>query len=187
MKVAILDSCVLYSAVLRDFFMRLLLEKTFQGKWTEEIHQEWIRNVLEDRPDLAREQLERSRDKMNLWGGDCLVRNYEAIISSLSLPDENDRHVLATAIVAKANFIVTFNLSDFPPKTLQTYEVQAIHPDKYLCALLDLEEERFLEGVRVHRASLKKPPKTPEEYLETLRSNGLTQLTSRLKDYQNEI
>jgi hypothetical protein len=43
-----------------------------------------------------------------------LVSGYEARIPQLSLPDTDDRHVLAAAIEAGATVIVTFNLSDFP-------------------------------------------------------------------------
>ncbi len=74
-QVAVLDACVLYPAVLRDFFMRLAV-KLYQPKWTEAIHEEWIRNVLEDRPDLNRDQLTRTRALMNRHGGACLVTGY---------------------------------------------------------------------------------------------------------------
>jgi hypothetical protein len=71
MQNVVLDSCVLYQAPLRDFFMRLAV-KLYQPKWTEKIHEEWMRSVLEDRPDLTRSQLERTRDLMNRHGGICL-------------------------------------------------------------------------------------------------------------------
>jgi len=45
--------------------MHLALTDLFRAKWTDRIHDEWIRNVLEHRPDLRREQLERTRQLMN--------------------------------------------------------------------------------------------------------------------------
>ena len=45
---------------------------------------------------------------------DCLVTGYEPLISGLSLPDADDRHVLAAAIHVGASLIITYNLSDFP-------------------------------------------------------------------------
>ena len=57
---AVLDACVLYSASLRDLFMRLTVNLAFQPIWTETIHEEWMRNVLENRSDLTWEQLERT-------------------------------------------------------------------------------------------------------------------------------
>ncbi len=51
MLIAVLDACVLYSAPLRDFFMRLAV-RLYQPKWTDAIHEEWIRNVLNNRTDI---------------------------------------------------------------------------------------------------------------------------------------
>jgi hypothetical protein len=61
---AIYDSCVLYPAPLRDFLMQLALADLYRAKWTNSIHDEWIRNVLANRPDLRPEQLERTRELM---------------------------------------------------------------------------------------------------------------------------
>src|SRR5690349_1270660 len=93
--IAVYDSCVLYPAPLRDLLMHLALTDLFQAKWTETIHQEWMRNVLSNRPDLMLNQLQRTRDLMNAHIRDCLIVGYEEIIPTLSLPDPNDHHVLA--------------------------------------------------------------------------------------------
>jgi len=71
------DANVLYPAPLRDFLMRLALTDLFRARWTEDIHDEWIRNLLEVRTDLTREQLERTRELMNANVRDCLVEGYQ--------------------------------------------------------------------------------------------------------------
>lgn len=70
---AVYDACTLYPAPLRDLLMHLALTDLFRAKWTDQIHDEWIRSVLRDRPDLALEQLERTRSLMNAHVRDCLV------------------------------------------------------------------------------------------------------------------
>jgi len=85
------DACVLYPAPLRDFLMRLTLTDLFRARWSDMIHDEWIRNVLEQRPDLKREDLERTRSLMNDHVRDCLVIGYEHLIPSVELPDPDDR------------------------------------------------------------------------------------------------
>lgn len=112
--IVIYDSCVLYPAPLRDLFMRLALTDLYHAKWTQEIHNEWMRNLLKNRPDLTAERLESVRAKMDLNVRDGLVEGYEELIDGIKLPDPNDRHVLAAAIKANAQTIVTYNLSDFP-------------------------------------------------------------------------
>src|SRR5215467_7169425 len=138
---ALIDACVLYPAPLRDLLMWLALTDLFRARWTDEIHDEWIRNVLADRPDLRPEQLERTRQLMNTRVRDCLVTGYENLIEKLTLPDRNDRHVLAAAILAGADVIVTFNLTDFPADILSQFSIETRHPDDFVLALMDRDEE----------------------------------------------
>jgi hypothetical protein len=89
------DACVLYPAPLRDFLMRLALTDLFRARWTDMIHEEWIRNVLARRPDIEPAALERTRSLMNAHVRDCLVSSFEHLIPSIDLPDPDDRHVVA--------------------------------------------------------------------------------------------
>src|SRR5947209_7691586 len=154
------DACVLYPAPLRDLLMHLALTDLFRAKWTDAIHDEWIRSVLERRPDLKREQLERTRSLMNAHVRDCLVTSYEDLIPSLNLPDPEDRHVLAAAIRSRTDVIVTFNLGDFPAETLARYGIEAQHPDDFITHLLDLAPGTVCAAVKRHRESLRNPPKS---------------------------
>ena len=112
------DACVLYPNTLRDLLMELATRDLYRAKWTDEIHDEWIRNLKQNKPDLPIEKLYRVRDLMNENVRDCLVIDYQWLIEKLNLPDPNDRHVLAAAIKAKAEVIVTSNLKDFPQSEL---------------------------------------------------------------------
>jgi predicted nucleic acid-binding protein len=122
---ALYDACVLYPAPIRDVLMHLALTDLFRARWTDEIHEEWIRSVLRNRPDLSRERLLRTRDPMNAHVRDALITNYQDLIVGLSLPDPNDRHVLAAAIKGRADVIVTYNTRDFPADILAMYEISA--------------------------------------------------------------
>ena len=81
--------------------MYLTRTHLFRPKWTDAIHEEWMRNVLQDNSDITRAKIERTRELMNSNVLDCLVTGFEDLIQSLVLPDPNDRHVLAAAIKAK--------------------------------------------------------------------------------------
>jgi predicted nucleic acid-binding protein len=135
---AVYDANILYPAPLRDLFIRLAQAGLVRARWTEAIHEEWSRNVLKDNPRLSAERLARTRTLMNEAVRDCLVTGYEDLIPSLSLPDPDDRHVLAAAIRASADLIVTYNLTDFPAATLARFDIEALHPDDFLVGLLDL-------------------------------------------------
>ena len=181
--VAILDACVLYPPSLRDLLMWLATVRAYEARWTEEIHAEWTRNVLADRPDVTPAQLDRTRRLMSVAVPKGLVSGYQARIPALALPDADDRHVLAAAGEAGATVIVTFNLSDFPADALAAYGIAPLHPDVFLSALFDDDPALFLQAVRTHRASLKNPPKTAAEYVQTLKATGLKGLASRLESH----
>lgn len=185
--VALLDACVLYPPSLRDLLMWLATVEAYEPRVTEDIHAEWIRNVLADNQGVTPAQLDRTRRLMNQVAPNCLVSGYGQYVPSLSLPDANDRHVLAAAIAASAAVIVTFNLSDFPAATLGAYGIEPLHPDVFLSALFDDTPDLFLQAIRMHRASLLNPPKDAEGYLQTLRANRLTELALRLAGYEDEL
>lgn len=186
MQSAILDACVLYPAPLRDFFMRLAV-KLYQPKWTNAIHEEWMRNVLADRPDLTLSQLTRTRNLMNQHGGACLVTGYEYLIPTLILPDPKDRHVLAAAIKARASIIVTFNLKDFPLQTLVTHSIRAVHPDDFAFSLYQADPDQFIQLVKRHRQALVNPPKEVDEYLATLSKCDLRKTMDALQAHYSAI
>ena len=167
--VVLFDACVLYSAPLRDLWMWLATTTSlFEPRWSAEIHREWMSHVLANRPDLSAERIERTRMLMDTKVEDCLVTGYEGLIDGLTLPDPDDRHVLAAAIHAQATLILTFNLRDFPDDILAPYGIQAQHPDEFLCILLEGDPESVCAAAEEHRQALKSPPKTREQYLETL-------------------
>lgn len=184
---ALYDACVLYPAPLRDLLMNLALTDLFRARWTSAIHEEWIRNLLESRPDLTRARLERTRDQMNLYVRGCLIEGYEGLIPTLTLPDPDDRHILAAAIQGEANVIVTFNLRDFPPATLQQYGIVTQHPDIFVSDLLSMDTSRTLEAVQAQRANLRNPPNTASELLDTPERQGLTQTVARLRPLADRI
>jgi hypothetical protein len=179
----IYDACVLYPAPLRDLLMRLALTDLYRARWTDMIHDEWTRNVLKQRPDLKAEDLARTRSLMNAHVRDSLVTGFEHLITSVELPDVDDRHVVAAGLHAGASLIVTFNLKDFPAERLAPYNLTVQHPDDFIVDLLDLHAAKVCEAAANHRRSLKNPPKTVDEYLDTLLKQGLTQTVGRLREW----
>ncbi|MRT25099.1 PIN domain-containing protein [Enterobacteriaceae bacterium RIT697] len=178
----VFDACVLYPAPLRSFLMYLAAGGQFRARWSEDIHEEWIRNVLLNRTELNRAQLERVRALMDRHVPDALVTGYQSLIESIrGLPDEDDRHVVAAAIVAQAEGIVTFNLRDFPDEVLSVWNLRAIHPDSFITDLTDLNITVVIDAARRQRASLLSPPFTPDEYLDCLLRQQLPETVSRLR------
>lgn len=180
---AVYDACVLYPAPLRDFLMWLGLSGRFRARWSEQIHEEWKRNLLKNRPDLTREQLDRTSALMGLAIPDSLVVGYDALIPGLELPDPDDRHVLAAAIRCNASVIVTFNQKDFPDDILAPFGIEAQHPDEFVENLFDLDQAGVVAAAQRQRGLLKNPPMDVDIYLEMLLRQGLVQTVKALSTY----
>lgn len=180
MLIALLDASVLYPAPLRDFLMHLAVQEAFRARWTNQIHEEWTRNVLKNRPDLSYAKLERTKLLMNENAKNSLVSHFEAIIETLDLPDPDDRHVLAAAIHSHADVIVTANLRHFPKKTLGSFGIRPLHPDHFILELLQDQTDNVLNAVLQQQAGLFNPPVTMQELLDTLFQQGLQHSTKQL-------
>lgn len=184
---AIYDACVLYPAPLRDLLMRLAVSKLVHAAWTDEIHAEWMSNLLQDRPELQRDRIERTRQKMDAYNNESLIRGYEYLIPTLSLPDSNDRHVLAAAIHARASFIVTFNVKDFPKNALSSHGVEAVLPDDFVVKLIASRPDQVLKAVRLQREQLLNPPVTVDEHLATLEKQCLSKTVAFFREHRDKI
>ncbi|HEX8465524.1 MAG TPA: PIN domain-containing protein [Abditibacterium sp.] len=184
---ALLDANVLYPAPLRDVLMHLATARLFRARWSAEIHEEWIRNLLRNRPDLSRETLEGTRDMMLSAVPDGLVTRFEHLIPDLALPDADDRHVLAAAVVGGADTIVTFNLKDFPKAALEPFGLVAQTPDEFIHELLDANEDRVILAIKRQRTLLSRPPKSVEAHLETLLEQKLPRTVARLRTRASEL
>ncbi|MFI4936894.1 MAG: putative toxin-antitoxin system toxin component, PIN family [Candidatus Berkiellales bacterium] len=181
--IVVYDSCVLYSAPLRDLLMHLAMTDLFRAKWSEDIHEEWTRNVLKNRTDLTKEQLKRTRDLMDSYVRDCLVKGYETLIEKITLPDQNDRHVLAAAIHSSASVIVTYNLKDFPSNETLKYGIEAQHPDEFISKFLEYASGIIRGAIKRLRSTLKNPPIVAEKYLEILAGQSLPKTVSKLREF----
>ena len=163
--------------------MQLATANLFRARWTDQIHEEWITSLLKNRADLKSEQLERTKELMNRAVLDCLVSGHEYLIPTIELPDPNDRHVVAAAIRAGANAIVTANLNDFPPHALAPHDIEAIHPDDFITYQTDLNEAAVVTAAQICRRRLKGPEKSVDQYLGILLAQPLPKTVAFLKGY----
>ncbi len=180
-NVAIFDACVLYSAPLRDFLLRLGRAGVVQPRWSDLILDECFRSILQNRPDLSEASLARTRTVMNVAFPSALVEGFEQLIAASALPDADDRHVLAAALHSHASTIVTFNLKDFPASVLEPLGVAAVHPDDFVL-------ERIADGlgpvqaaIAKQAADLTRPPGTIHDVLERLQDCGLPRSVAKLR------
>ncbi|WP_225893912.1 hypothetical protein [Atlanticothrix silvestris] len=93
--------------------------------------------------------------------------------------DSKDRHVLAAAIIAKADIIVTNNIKDFNAKALTPLNIKVQSPDNFLSGLFDKNPEEMVQVVRGQSQKYKKSPRTFIELLELL-SKQIPEFTTKV-------
>jgi predicted nucleic acid-binding protein len=169
-----IDANVLYSIFLTDLLLTLAQQTGMGVYWSERVSEEWMSALLEKRLDLKPEE---RLFQMNQAFPDALVEGYEHLMPTLSLPDPRDVHVLAAAIHCQAERIITFNLRDFPKKTLQPYGLFAQHPDVFL-----LKMEKALATMEKQREKMQKPQISREQYYQSLLKHQLLQTGAKYKE-----
>ena len=183
--VVVLDACVLYPAAQRDLLMWLAAGGAIHAHWTNQIHDEWMRNVGRDYG-VEHSVLERVRQLMDRAAGDALIGGYRRYEEMFPRTNAKDRHVAAAAVAARKRSgadvvtIVTWNLKDFDRKEMAAVGVIAENPDTFLCRLLaDAPESTFAAFMRM-RDNLRNPPKTARECADTLAAQGLKKFAGEI-------
>jgi predicted nucleic acid-binding protein len=179
--IAVLDANVLYPAPVRDLLLHLASEELYQPKWSDTIQQEWTRSLLEKRLDLKKSSLANTRKWMKSVFPKAQDRRYKLPKTSINLPDKDDVHIVETAIGSGANYIITFNLKDFPTKELAKYGIEAIHSDDFVCKLLYTAPDEVLTAFNAQVTSLRKPSKTADEVLSALKKCDLPKTVQKLE------
>ena len=179
---ALLDANVLYSVAISDALMEVAATGIYAAKWSKAIDDEWVRNLAKNRK-RPESDFHLRRDSMHDSCPDWEVpeEGWKLIEPCLSLPDVNDRHVMAAAIAGHADSIVTINIKHFPASVLDPLGITALHPDEFLLQQLELEPLVVLPAFKVMRARLKNPSFTPEKFVDAMERNGLIQTAAFLR------
>ena len=86
--------------------------------------------------------------------GDASVAGWDVI----SLPEANDCHVVAAAVMGRADVIVTKNVKDYPPNVLEPYHIEVQDPDVFLLHQLDLAPSTVMSALWRQARSSHRPP-----------------------------
>lgn len=174
---AVIDTCVLYPAHLRDTLLRLGERGLYRVLWSSDILEELERSLL--RNGRTQDSVDHIVNEMRGAFPDADVSDYQSLVSSMQCHTK-DRHVLAAAIRAKASVVITFNKKHFPPNTGDT-EVEIIHPDDFLLDLLDLQPSMVIDELRQQAQANRYAPKTLNDLLDALTKAGVPSFASEVR------
>jgi predicted nucleic acid-binding protein len=177
----VLDANVLYPFSLRDTLLRLAERELYVLAWSERILGEVSRNLLDHgRTDEA--TAARLQAAMRSAFPEALVDAAAiAAIEPAMTNDPGDRHVLATAVIAGAEGIVTLNSRHFPATALAPFGKRQIDPDDFLCTLLDIDGPTVADTIVEQAADLRRPPLTPAQLLDLLQLGRVGIFAARMR------
>lgn len=191
--VATLDACILFQGRLTNLLLHLAEAKAFEPVWSDDIHAEWMRNldasmgIPPDKIDYRRREMERAFPVANVPAPAALIMTIQGL--SRTAAQRKDAHVVATAVAAKAHVIITYNIRDFAPQVLERYGLIRLRPDPFCVDLFASRQTQVLAGVRAHRASLRRTPMSPAQYIDHLGDDrlGMTRLAAALMPHAGSV
>ncbi|NER37404.1 MAG: PIN domain-containing protein [Oscillatoria sp. SIO1A7] len=160
----------MFKATLRDTLLRAAEAKLYEVYWSETILDEVSRNLVSTGRTSA-EQAERLLAAMRQFFSEATVTGFEYLIPSMT-NDEKDRHVLAAAVKAEADAIVTSNIKDFPDRALAPFRIKRLSPDQFLVYLFNENPEAMTRIVAQQATQLRRPPIAVKEILDVLAADA---------------
>ena len=186
-SVAVYDACVLYPFHLRNIVVQVAVDHLVEARWTEEIHDEWIRNLAVTSPAIPIERLQITRRLMNDALPTATVSWYEDHVAAINLPDPGDRHVVAAGIAARASIILTWNLRHFPAKELKKFGLRKETPDAFLANLYDEMPDLIVASLANARRNLSKSHVSALDFIHMLSNQKLIRLAARVAKHRRDI
>ena len=177
---ALFDTNVLFGFHLNDVILGLAERDLFRPLWSERILDELSKNLAEHGiPDAS---VKRRVDAMRRAFPDATVSGFDDLIGTMT-NDPKDRHVLAAGIRANCEVLVTFNLKDFPDESVDAYDIEIVHPDKFLLDQLDLYPGPTVGVLRQLIADYSSPTLEMEDLLVRLADAGVPDFASAVRRY----
>jgi len=179
---AVLDACVLHPFHLRNLFLQLAVDDAIDLFWSDEISREWLRSDSKTVVTAPMDRLIGQLARMNAVLPNANVQGWERHVEDIrGLPDEADRHVVAAAMQAGAEYIVTWNIAHFPKSALEPSQLVAINPDDFLIGLLEADAEVVIDVIERARLNLTKSAPGLQDYLDILTNQRVTKFVGHLR------
>lgn len=179
---AFLDACVLVPVAPCDTMLRMADNGAFRPLWSAKVIDEAQRALERIHPDVDPNRFLSRFRSMNEAFDDALVRGWETLVNSIELPDPNDAHVVAAALVGRADVIVTENTKDFPDRALGALGLKAVRLDEFLLDQFDLSPKGACRIITEQAAAMKRPPVEPAQLLDRLSRSGARVFAQRVRD-----
>lgn len=173
MFTALLDTSVLWPSLQRDFLLSLAVENIYRPIWSQAVLDELVRTEAAKRvrrgaePEQAELAARRLIAQMEWAFDDASVVGWEPLEGSYGLPDPNDEHLVAAAVVGGAGVIVSDNIKDLPAKLLPS-GLEVVPASKFAADAVSVSPRIALQAVEMIGRRYGNPPRTVDDLLDLL-------------------
>jgi predicted nucleic acid-binding protein len=177
----LLDANVLYPPTLRDLILCLADQKLLAPFWTEKLIEEWVSSISKTLSLPKKKTLSDVVLEMQEKFPDAMVTDYENLIEGLKLKDDDDRHVFAAAIKSKVDFLLTFNIQDFPKSALRKFDIIPVHPDRFMSDIIRNHADIVLAAMQNQILLDRYKSSTIDDLILSLQNRGLIKSMRAMK------
>ena len=181
----VLDSCVLYPYALRDLLLEAAHAHLYRVHWSAKILEDTLRNLLEKEA-IPRKRADELRLRMEATFPEAMV-DPPAWLAQEVACHEGDRHVVAAALGAKAESIVTLNTRHFPAAALAPLAIEAITPDQFLINLWDLQPQVLIACLQVIASRQREPSRRTMDFVLESLNRQAEGFVHRVRDAQRSL
>lgn len=174
MFAALLDTCVLWPSLQRDFLLSMAIEALYRPLWSEAIleelhlHEQYKLIDRGSEPEAALAAADHLLGNIRTAFDDAVVTGWEPLDGIFGLPDFDDEHVVAAAVVGGAGVIVTDNLKHFPPALVPAH-IQVLSAREFAANTAEVDPERAARALREMSRRRTRARQTPRELLQLLK------------------
>jgi predicted nucleic acid-binding protein len=171
--VAVLDTCVLWPSLQRDFLLSLAVEGLYRPLWSSAILAELaeceaLKLIDKGNPrDEAQRQAAHLVEQMQASFAGACVEGWETLEGSYGLPDPDDEHLVAAAVVGGADAIVTMNVRHLPVNKLPP-GLKVISPQEFAAAATAINPAMVLRAIEAITRRRTRPSRTVDELLDRM-------------------
>lgn len=176
-----LDACVLVPIALADTLLRVAERGLYRPLWSEQLLEEARDAIGEIHPMADAARIDRRFATMDAAFEDARIEARPEVVIEIQLPDLDDRHVVATAVVGRADAIVTMNVRDFPIEVMESLAIEVVHPDDFLLNQLDLAPRLVVDLVMEQAAQTTSPKLTPIDLASRLARAGVPKFSDEIR------
>ena len=187
MFTALLDTSVLWPSLQRDFLLSMAIEGLYRPIWSQAILVELVRVEADKRvrrgaePEQARRAAEHLIGQMEWAFDDARIDGWEPLEGTYGLPDPNDEHLVAAAVVGGAGVIVSQNAKDLPSR-LMPHGIQVVNAARFAADVVSVEPTTASRALATMSMRYTNPRRDVGDLLDLLRSRyGMEQAVQLLR------